>query len=175
VRRDDRVHRGERACRRQCVEEQVPAEAACHRQDDRHEHHQARVEEDREPEQQSRDAQCHGCPLLTEAPDQMIGQHLRPAGHLQQPPQHDAERDKQGDRPDGVGETEQQYIGDLGEVETDRDRRHHADQHQRHEGVQLELHDQEQQQRHRPRRDQQHDRRSINRLDGLHHNLRQFD
>ena len=162
------VHRRERAGGRQRVPQERTAEPARHGQNDREEHDEARVEEDREPEDQGGDAEGERCPLLAEPGHEPVGQHLGAAADLQQPAEHDAERDEQGDGPQGVGEPVEQHVGDRAEVESDGDRGDHADQDQRHERVQLDRDDQHQQQGHRRGGDEQQRGRAVDGIDRFH-------
>ena len=66
VRRHQRVHGGEGAGGRERVQKQRSAEPSRDRHDDRQEDDQAGVEEDRETEQQRRDAQRKRRALLAE-------------------------------------------------------------------------------------------------------------
>ena len=98
VRRHERVHGREGAGGGQRVEQQRAAEAPGDGEDDRQEHHEAGVEEDREAEHQRGHAEGERGPLLAEAGDEGVGEHLRAAGHLEQAADHHAEADEQRHR-----------------------------------------------------------------------------
>ena len=150
------------------VEQQRAAEPAGDGQDDRQEHHQPGVEEDREAEEQRGDAEGQRRPLLAEPVDEGVRQDLRAAGHLEQAADHDAEADQQRHGADGVGEAVDQGVGHVADRDAGRDGGDHADQHQGDEGVQPHLHDQEEQEGHGNRGDDHQGGGAVRRCDCFH-------
>ena len=125
VRRHEGVHDREGARRRQGVGQDRAAEPRGDREDDRQHDDEASVEEDREAEEERGDAEREGRAVLAEAVDQPVGQHLGPAGHLEQPADHRAEADEErhrGQRAAEAGEQRRHHVGegDAGDERGDR-------------------------------------------------------
>ena len=148
MRRQEHVHDRERGRRRDAVEQHVAAavDPAGDREDDRQHQHEAGVEEDREADQQRGQAQPEDGALLTEPVDQRLGEHLRPAGVLDQLAEHRAERDEQGDRAQRAAQAVGQDVDDRAQRDAGGQRGQQRDQDQGEEGVHPEPDDQHQDQ-----------------------------
>ena len=168
VRRDDGVHGREGAGGRKGVHQHGAAEALGDREDDRQEDDEAGVEEDREAEEQRRDAQGHGRPLLAEAADEGVGEHLRPAGHLEQPADHHAEAHQEGHGAERAAEGGDGDRGHLGEGYAGGDGGAEADQHERHEGVHAQHDDEQEQDGDGDRCDEQERAGAVDGVHGVH-------
>ena len=162
------MHRGEGAGGGKRVQDQGTTESPCDGDDDRQEHHEPGVEEDRETEQQCGHPDGQRRAFLAEAPDQGVRQNLCPAGDFEEPADHDAEAHEEGHRPQSVGESVGQRLGNIGDGNSGRQRREQADQHEGDERVQLHPDDEEQQKRHCPSGYQEQGGCSVSRLDCFH-------
>lgn len=153
VRDHDGVHSREGRRGGDAVEQERASEAARHGEDDRKEDHQAGIEEDREPEQEGRDAEGQRSTFLAEPVDEGVGEDLRAARRLEEPSEHHAEPDEESDAAEHAREAGGEHRPDvwlpLGSINRDprRHGRDEAHEDQRHKRMDLQLHDHDEEQR----------------------------
>ena len=140
---DEDVHRRERDRRREGIEEQGAAEAAGDGEDDREHDDEAGVEEDREPEEQGRHPERERCPLLTEDPDETVGEHFGSAGELEEATEHGAEAHEEGDAGQGRAEAVVEDVDEVGRADARRKRGEDADDDEGDEGVEAQTDDED--------------------------------
>ena len=146
------MHHRKRADGRQCIRQHVLFHTPRGGEHNRQHHHQSRVKENRETENQRSHPQRKRCAFLAKRPHQRIGQRLRAAGRFHQPPQHRAQADQQGHAAERAAEVfDQHVVDDMVHRQSRRHRRGQADQNQRQQRVDTELHNQHQNQQHRAR------------------------